>query len=189
MPNSWRFTVLALSALAVLDGGPRLLAQSTHANPVAAAQLSPPAIAGAIADSLQEQAERLYALPAAWGAAARLLLESAALRPGGDPRRLESMRMAARLFGYSSLWRDARSTMTAAADELLAFGDLVGAAQAEVDAAFMALRQGRITEALQLAARARWLAGQPGMEAGQRAAILARVDGSPRAAERSAGSR
>lgn len=171
-----RLSTIGLTALALLAGGARLLAQKGTTAGLEM-QPSPRVVDNARADSLEGEAERLYSKPDAYAAAARLQLESAALRQPGDPRRVHSMAMAGHLFGYSGHVGKARATMEATAEESLAFGDLVGAAGAEVNAAFLALRQGNRPEALRLADRARWIAGLPRIESGERAAILRRIDG------------
>ncbi len=128
---------------------------------------------------LQEQAVALHAQPTRAAEAARLHKESASLRNAKDPEALQSLAMAAHLVGYAKRPIEARRTMEQAAERALAMGDVVGAAQAYVEATFFADKQKNKAEIERLGKKALLLASSPLLAADQRNAIRKRIRSNP----------
>lgn len=118
---------------------------ASRLNVEAAAQISDkssyPITSAARATALHEQAVALHAQPIRSADAARLHLQSAALRPTSDPQAVECLAMAAHLFNYAKRPLQARRTMESAAERALSTGDVKRAAQAYIEAAFLANKQ------------------------------------------------
>lgn len=128
---------------------------------------------------LQEQAVALHAQPARAVEAARLHKQSAYLRNRNDPEAVQSLAMAAHLFGYAKRPLEARKTMEEAAERALAMGDVVRAAQAYVEASFFADKQKNRVETERLGRKALLLAGSPLLAGDQRDAIMKRIRSNP----------
>jgi hypothetical protein len=143
------------------------------------AKSSEPVSRVARAIELQEQAVALHAQPARAVEAARLHKASAALRNANDPEAVQSLAMAAHLFGYAKRPIEARRTMEEAADRALAMGDVVRAAQAYVEASFFADKQKNRVETQRLGRKALLLAGSPLLPVDQRNAIMKRIRSNP----------
>lgn len=111
--------------------------------------------------------------------AARLLVEAAELRPASDPRVAEELTAAARLFFYAGDHARAQRTMERAGETALANGDVVAAAHALLDAAWIAREHGTTMKVRENALRARRLMGSPLVDQGTRESVLRRIRSSP----------
>jgi hypothetical protein len=130
-------------------------------------------------DELEERAAALLVQPARYGEAARLYQDAAALRNVSDPRAVEALMKAAHLYHYANRLFDARKAMEQAARRALANGDVVAAAQANVEAALFAHKQGKQAQANRLGRTALQLATSPLLTAHQRASIIGRIRANP----------
>jgi hypothetical protein len=131
------------------------------------------------ANALQDSAAALHDQPIRYSDAARMYRESAALRSWSDARAVEALASAAHLYNYANRLSDARRMMEQAGQRALARGDVVRASQANLDAAFFALKQGKSVEVDRLGLAAIRLADSPLITAEQRELILKRVKASP----------
>jgi len=96
-----------------------------------------------------------------WGRAASLFRRAAELRPSSDPVGVEDLLQAARLSYYHGDKGDAVRDFEAAGQRALALGDVIAAANAFVDGAWVAEENGRGAKALDLVGRARLLVNSP----------------------------
>ena len=134
----------------------------------------PTIVAITTADSLHMAAVSLSHTSSRWGDAARLHRQSAMLRPASDSLGFRCLSEAAQLsYGRRDL-SSTRSRMTEAAAQALARGDLVAAANAYADAAWVAQEQRRAGDVWKLGRQAEVLAGSPLLRREQRQAILKR---------------
>lgn len=124
------------------------------------------------ARELRERAESYFATPARWAYAADLLRESAEHLDEASPKRYQTLVTAARVFDQAGKLNSSRKTFEDAAQSAMARGALVDAAQAYVDAAHVAARQGKARLAVELTSRARLLADSPHLSSADRNAIL-----------------
>jgi hypothetical protein len=131
------------------------------------------------AEQLQQEATLLHADPARASEAARLYKQSAHLRTAGDPAAVESLALAAHLFGYAGRSLAARQTMEEAAERALAMGNVLRAARAYVEAAFFADVQHDRSDTARLGRKALLLAGSSVLTADERASILNRIRTNP----------
>lgn len=127
------------------------------------------------ADAWDAQAEGFYSSPRQWRRAAALHELAATSRDAADPRRAESLIMAAHLLYAVDDVAGARQAMEEGADAALARGDIVRAAEAWLDAASLAGAEGNAHAALDLLHRATALASSPLLADGQRARIMTRA--------------
>jgi hypothetical protein len=128
------------------------------------------------AEKLEQQAYDLFSQPGRYGHAAKLLQRAAETRDVGDPLRVRDLHMASRLSYYKGNEMKAFVLMQQSADEALATGDVIGAANHYVDAAFLAKSAGRVDEAVAMVKKATLLAGSPLIDVASRTAILTRVE-------------
>lgn len=138
-----------------------------------------PAVAVARAIKLHQKAVALYSQPEFAAEAARLHVQEAKLRSNGDPEAVENLMMAARLYGYAKLPRDARSTMEQAAERALKLGDVSTAAQAFLQAAFFAVDEKNADQTIRLAKKTMWVTKSPLLSAEQREAVRSRIKATP----------
>lgn len=124
------------------------------------------------AKELRAKAESLFDTPSRWVHAADLLRESASLLERTSPQRYHTLVISARVYSQAGKLHNSRKAFQEAADNALARGALVDAAQAFVEAAHVAARQGNARLAVELTGRARLLAESPHLNAGDRSAIL-----------------
>ena len=96
-----------------------------------------------------------------WDRAAALFRRAAELRPAGDPTAAEDLIYAARLSFYEGNERQSVRDFESAGNRALAMGDLVVAANAFADAAWVAHNRGYNEWALTLINRARLLSNSP----------------------------
>ena len=169
------YSILIAAALAAASVAPNQAEGQTRAK--ASQPVTVSRVARAI--ELQEQAIALHAQPARAAEAARLHIQSAYLRNPNDPEAVQSLAMAAHLYGYAKRSFDARRTMEEAAERALAMGDVVRAAQAYVEASFFADKQKNRVETERLGKKALLLAGSPLLAADQRNAIMKRIRTNP----------
>ena len=97
----------------------------------------------------------------AWDRAARLFRRAADLRHQGDPAATENLMYAARLAYYEGDERQAVRDFEAAGQRALAMGDVIVAANAFTDAAWVAQHRGYGERALTLLSRAQLLSRSP----------------------------
>jgi len=112
-----------------------------------------------------------------WGRAADLYRRAAELRSESDPEGAESLHSSGRLYFYAGRLEESVRTLRSSGEAFLALGDVVSAAGAFLDAAWVAVRAGQGVEARALARRARLLASSPLLDAMDRSAILQRIEG------------
>jgi hypothetical protein len=134
----------------------------------------PDLITVAKADSLHAAAIALARTMDRWGDAARLHQQSAALRAADDSMGYLCFWKAAHLSYSKNDLTSARSSMAQAAAQALARGDVVKAADAYADAAWLAFQQHNPSEVRKLGRQAEVLAGSPLLSREQRATILNR---------------
>jgi hypothetical protein len=130
-----------------------------------------------------DSAVALYSQPRRAAQAARLHLKEVNFRAKGDPEAVEALVMAANLFNYAHQPISARRIMEDAADRALATGDVVVAAQAYTNAAFLAQKVGNVDEMKRLARKAILLSDSPLLMPEQRQDIRNRFRVSPTFAE------
>jgi hypothetical protein len=156
-------TVMMLLATAGLPG-------------VAAAQYRLPTIVSTVkADSLHQAAVAL-ANTGRWRDAARLYRRSADFRAAEDSVGSRCLTEAAALAYAAGDRTGARSDMANAADRDLARGDISEAAQAYLDAAWIAQEQNKPSQVWEFGHRAEILAGSPLLSESDRGAILRRIE-------------
>ena len=110
----------------------------------------------------------------AWERAARLFRHAADLRPEGDPGATENLIYAARLSYYEGNERQAVLDFEAAGRRALAMGDVIVAANAFTDAAWVAKHRGSGERALALLSRAELLSRSPLIPEDERTHLRAR---------------
>jgi hypothetical protein len=128
------------------------------------------------AEVLREKAVALYDSPARYPEAAALHVREAQLR-GGGPKAADALVRAARLRQYNGKTGEALGLMKWAGTVALDCGDVVQAAHAYLDAAFLAIQIKRVEEGYALARRAQRLADSPLLDVRTREAILRRITG------------
>jgi hypothetical protein len=141
---------------------------------ISAQQQLPEIVAVSTPDSVHAAAVSLSQSLDRWGDAARLHRLSASLRPAHDSLGFRCLFVAAQLsYGRQDL-SSARSSMSEAAAQALARGDLMNAASAYADAAWIAQAQHRSGDVQKLGSQAEVLAGSPLLQREQRESILRR---------------
>jgi hypothetical protein len=128
------------------------------------------------ADTLEEQARTLYSNARWYVDAARLHRRAAALR-GVDPRAVASFRSAAWLYSVAGIHQVARDMMEQAAERAKSVGDVEGAANSYIDAAFLAIASGREDQVPAILRRVHAVLGSPILPAERRASVLQRIGG------------
>ncbi len=128
------------------------------------------------AEKLERQARALFSQPERYGHAARLLQRAASTREIGDPERIRDLHLASRLSYYKGDEGRALVLMQQSANEALATGDVIVAANRYVDAAFLAKSAGQSAAAAEMVQKATLLAGSPLIDVASRTAILTRVE-------------
>lgn len=137
----------------------------------------------AFQDPLHSLAMELYETPLRWEEAGELHERAAKALPKNDAAAFFGFQRAAVLYFHSGETARSRHAMERAADVAEATGDVLTAAHAWVDAAFLAVAEGYAGKKREYVATARELAASELLADGDREAILARVDGSPVSAE------
>ena len=148
----------------------------------ALAQQSAPGVQGAQATAdpdraatLRAAAESMMTERSHYREAADLLKEASALTPVEDGARADDLHLAASLLFYAGAIGTAQDIMVQAADAALARGDILVAANALVDAGWLASQRHGAADARTLAFRALHLAASPLLSDDQRDAIRKRV--------------
>jgi hypothetical protein len=126
-------------------------------------------------EDLEREAEKLFETPKKYGQAVKLFVRAADMRDPGDPVRVSNLVMASRLSFYAGKNTRATQLMQRAADEALAAGDVVRAANAYIDASHLALEDGNVELIPELVKKAQLLTASPLIAATDRKAILARL--------------
>lgn len=129
------------------------------------------------ASALEAEAAQLLEFQDDWSKAANLLREAAAYRPEGDAQARQDLFQASRLAYYRGHERRALNDLEDLAQRSLEEGDVLTAAQALADAAWIANEEGMGGKTIDLAARARKLALSPLITEAQRAALQDRFEG------------
>jgi hypothetical protein len=145
----------------------------------ASAQYQLPTLtSSAKADSLHEAALALTAKHR-YGDAARLHRRSAELRDPDDPLGYRCLKDAAALVYATGDRSSARADMAAAASQALARGELRAAADAYLDAAWIAQEQKNVKQVWENGHRAEMLADSPLLGVADRIAIMKRIERAP----------
>jgi hypothetical protein len=127
------------------------------------------------AEQLEAKAKKLYSNTSKYADAAKLHEEAADHRSRVDPLRVKSLQMASRLYHYAGKETKALALMERAAEEALASGDVVTAANAYVDASYLAQYQKRQEDVVRLARKAEMLVNSPLLGAQQRSWLQDRI--------------
>ena len=155
--------------------GPAALVAALSPPSTASAQYRlPTVVTVARADSLHTAAVTLGRSMDRWGDAARLHRQSASLRGPDDSLAFRCLSEAAQLSYMANDLSSARTSAAEAGAQALARGDVVKAANAYADAAWIAHEQRRKGDVWTFGRQAEVLAGSPLISREQRAAILRR---------------
>ena len=139
-----------------------------------------PAIEVAVMQSdLHQVAMTLYEFPSFWELAADLHKQAADNLPRNDAGQFFGYSRAAILYFHAGEFDDARRVMERAARVAEATGDVYTAANTYVDAAFVAIAEGFAGKKREFVREARALAESECVTVGEKADILARIDGQP----------
>ena len=136
----------------------------------------------AFQNPLHVAAVELYETPARWEEAGELHEQAARQLVKNDAGQFFGFNRAAILYLYSGNPARSRKAMEKAASVAEATGDVLTAANAWVDAAFIAIVEGYAGKRREFVANARSLAESEELTAADRDAILARIDGAPTSA-------
>ena len=170
--NATRIGGAAIALLTIASAAPQLaVAQDRpmyELPPVTVVALSD-------ADELHLEAIALYETPERWAEAARLHELAASKLNSHDARNFAAYDRAARLYFYAGEYAKARQNMERAAAVAIATGDLVTAAHAYIDAAFITLWEGRSGEQGQLTREAERLSASELVGDAEREQILVRI--------------
>lgn len=128
---------------------------------------------------LHQRAMELYEVPERWAEAADLHRQAAEGLLDNDAGQFFGFSRASLLYFYAGETGMARRSMERAARVAEATGDVLTAANAWVDAAFIAVAEDYAGKRREYVAEARTLADSDLVSAESRAAILARIDGAP----------
>lgn len=110
-----------------------------------------------------------------WVEAARLHRSSARLRAVDDPQAVRSLRQAAALLNGAGLLSEARSAMDEAVDRALLVGDVLGSAEASLEAAWLAAKDGDHLAVDRHLTRAAFLSFSPHLGTEDRRRIQSRI--------------
>ena len=127
------------------------------------------------ADELHLEAVALYEFPERWAEAARLHEQAARKLAHNDAQSFAAYDRAARLYFYAGEYANARRSMERAAGVAIATGDLVTAAHAYIDAAFITLWEGRSGAQGELTRQAERLSASELIGEAERDEILVRI--------------
>lgn len=143
----------------------------------------PPLQVTAFQNPLHSRAMELYERPARWEEAGELHERAAKLLPNNAADGYFGFRRAAVLYFHAGEIARSRKAMERAAGVADATGDLLTAAHTWVDAAFLAVAEGYAGKKREFVRTVRELAASELLDKADRAAILARIDGSEVTAE------
>lgn len=130
-------------------------------------------------NNLHQVAISLYELPTFWELAGDLHKRAADDLPRNAAGQFFGYSRAAVLYFHAGEFDDARRSMEDAAEVAEATGDLFTAANAYVDAAFVAIAEGYAGKKREFVREAIELADSEWITAEEKAEILARIDGAP----------
>lgn len=124
-------------------------------------------------------AESVGRTPEFFQQAAEYLEAAADFRPEGDSQGVQDLVSASRLRFYAGDEGRAQSLLKEAGEVALAYGDVGAAAEAFLDAAWIARKRGLAPVAQDLLSRAHKLTQSPLLEESQRSVLLSRIVVSP----------
>lgn len=127
------------------------------------------------AAELKLQAEALFPQPKQWKKAVRLLEQSAALRSASDPEAYTCLIYAGRIKAAIGDNSGARVTLAKAAEQALARGAVIDAANAYIDAAHAAVQERNAVLAQQFLDKASLLSESPYISVAQRSLLKSRL--------------
>lgn len=133
----------------------------------------------AFQNPLHVAALELYETPARWEEAGELHEQAAKELVKNDAGQFFGYNRAAALYLYAGETARSRRAMEKAASVAEATGDDLTAANAWVDAAFIAIAEGFTAKKREFVANARTLVESETMSESDRASVLARIDGAP----------
>lgn len=154
-----------------------VLAAATTAGDLQAQSMAPAgdeAVRTEQARSLESQAGEAARTQSSFGKAARLYREAAEAR-SGQPEAVQDLMMAGALSYYTGREGQAIRDLVKAGELALEWGDVMTAAQAFLDAAWVAGKDGRTDDATELGRRAERLSASPLIQRQERSAILSRI--------------
>ena len=128
---------------------------------------------------LHQQAIDLNEIPERWGEAADLHREAAENLPKNDAGQFFGYSRAALLYFYAGELPEARRSMEDAAEVAEATGDLLTAAHAYVDAAFIAIAEDYDGMEREFVADARSVAASEVLTEAERESVEIRIEGAP----------
>jgi hypothetical protein len=131
----------------------------------------------AAAAEMEQQANDLLVAGRGMERAAGLYARAAELRGASDERSADNLKLAGYLQFYHGRREAAVASLTQAGEAFLALGDVEQAAEAFIDAAWVACEVRLPLEARALAERGRLLTRSPLLEDSERAALLRRLGG------------
>ena len=168
MIRSAALALVAIAAVPALAG-----AQSRETFELPAIQVE------AFQNPLHVAALALYETPSRWAEAGELHEKAAKELVKNDAGQFFGFNRAAALYLYAGETARSRRAMERAASVAEATGDVFTAANAWVDAAFIAIAEGFTAKTREFVANARTLADSEVLSESDRAGILARIDGAP----------
>ena len=128
---------------------------------------------------LHQQAIDLYEIPERWGEAADMHREAAENLPANDAGQFYGYSRAALLYFHAGELPEARRSMEDAAEGAEATGDVLTAAHAYVDAAFIAIAEDYDGKQREFVADAREVADSEVLTEAERESVLIRIEGAP----------
>jgi hypothetical protein len=128
------------------------------------------------ARELKAQAEALYSQPKQWKRAVRLLEQSASLREANDPEVYSCLVYASRIQANLGEMTAARINLEKAGEHALARGSVIEAAHAFIDAAHVAVAEGKTDIARTMVERATLLSESPLLSAEQKKSLTRRIE-------------
>jgi hypothetical protein len=123
----------------------------------------------------EEQAHSLLLGGRGLERAVGLYIDAAELRGSGDPQSADNLRLAGYLQYYSGRAKAAVVSLTQSGEAFLALGDVGRAAEAFIDAAWVADEANMPAEARELSGRGRRLTQSPLLAAEERTALVRRL--------------
>jgi hypothetical protein len=129
----------------------------------------------AAAEELEQRATEVLVAGRGWEQAAGLYHRAAELRGPSDLTSAENLRLAGYLQFYAARPKAAIASLSRAAEIFLAFGDVEGAAQTFIDAAWVAAQADLGLEAMTLGERAELLTRSPLLRADERTVLVRRL--------------